>query len=367
LTSEGKPMRDEPRWRTVCVSYFDDPDALILDAVRPLFDSLADEVDAAYFLRHWRRGPHVRLNIRTTAGRMRRTVLPAVAETVGHHLRDHPSTSALDLSALLPTYRRLAEAELDQRPLWPPRPDNSIAVEPYDSRADVLGGPAAARLVAAFYVAANAPAFETMAAAQAEQQRLWTAFELMVATAHAFSGGGVRLGFVSLRAHADTFLARAADQRRVRAAWDQLYQAARPALTARLRKVVTALDTAVGAPPHVSGTIEALEAVKEQGLALVDAGALTMDHPSRPSKGSTPFLRDLLASDDFRDHMKPSPAFRRYRLMLNLLYLQLTRIGVRASERYLLGHLAANTVEEAYGVDAATLMRQQSAAMAAAS
>jgi hypothetical protein len=179
-------------------------------------------------------------------------------------------------------------------------------------------------------------------------------------------GGGARLGFVSFRAHADTFLARAADQRRVRAAWDRLYQEARPALTARLRTVVTALDSAVGATP-VRGWIGALEAVRERGLALVDAGALTMDHPSRPSKGSTPFLRDLLACDDFRDHVKPSPAFRRYRLMLNLLYLQLTRIGVRASERYLLGHLVANTAEEIYGVDAATLMRQRSAAMAAAS
>lgn len=44
-------------------------------------------------------------------------------------------------------------------------------------------------------------------------------------------------------------------------------------------------------------------------------------------------------------------------LLLNLLYLLLTRLGVRPVDRYLLAHLAANATEEQYAVDAIASLR----------
>jgi hypothetical protein len=38
--------------------------------------------------------------------------------------------------------------------------------------------------------------------------------------------------------------------------------------------------------------------------------------------------------------------------MLNLTYLMLTRLGISPAERFLLCHLAANAVEDQYGVSA---------------
>jgi len=49
--------------------------------------------------------------------------------------------------------------------------------------------------------------------------------------------------------------------------------------------------------------------------------------------------------------------------VLNLLYLHLTKLGIRPAERALLGHLLANAVEDVYGVDAATLVTEVSAAL----
>ncbi|WP_327287164.1 thiopeptide maturation pyridine synthase [Streptomyces sp. NBC_01198] len=357
-------MTEPAGWHTLRVDHFADAGRsdLILDAVRPLFGELSGQVGAAYFLQHWRRGPHLRLNVLTTPEVLDAVVLPAADRTVGAHLRERPSRSALDVRALLPRHRELAAVELDDRPLGPPSTDNTLSTEPYDSRAGVLGGPAAAALIAGFYVAANPAAFSALEAARAERQRLWAAFDLMAATAHLFSGGGVSRGYVSFRAHADTHLTRTADQRRTRAAWDRLHRAAAPALAGRLRQVVTAVDSC-GGPPHVRDWAAALRTVREPALALADAGGLTMDHPSRPARGSTPFLRELLANEDFQLRMKTSVPFRRYRLLLNLLYLQLTRIGIRPDERYLLCHLVAGTVEDAYGVDAATVVRETSAAL----
>ena len=53
----------------------------------------------------------------------------------------------------------------------------------------------------------------------------------------------------------------------------------------------------------------------------------------------------------------PSPQFRRYRLLVNLLYLHLTRLGIRPVDRYLLAHFAANAAEQRYAVDAVSSLR----------
>jgi hypothetical protein len=60
--------------------------------------------------------------------------------------------------------------------------------------------------------------------------------------------------------------------------------------------------------------------------------------------------------------MYRDPRFLRYRLMLNYTYLHLTRLGVPGLHRYLLCHLAANAVEEVYGVSALDLVLQTAAA-----
>jgi hypothetical protein len=338
------------------VSYYDESakDALILDAVRPLFAELPEVTGAAYFLRHWRRGPHLRLNVHTTEKCLHDTVLPAVDRVVGGYLREHSSRQALDFEALLPEHRRLAELEREPGPLWPPRPDNVVCLEEYDSRADVLGGARAAELVENHYAATNSAAFAALEAIRAEGQRLWTAFELMAATAHVF-GDGVSFGFVSFRAHAENFLSNP-DGPALRAKWDNGFRKLRPGLRARLAAVVE--DP--GATPARREWIEALSRID-------DVGELIMPQAPRggePSEHASPFLRALLADDNFHHHVLPLPAFRRYRLRLNLLYLHLTRLGVRPVDRLMLGHLLANTVEAGYGVDALDLALTNAARVA---
>lgn len=352
-------------WQTVCVHYHDERghDDLILDAVRPLFTELSGAVDGAYFVRHWRRGPHLRLNFLATTESMWRAVLPAIDTTVLGYLRARPSLSTTDPTALVETHRELALAERDDGPLWPWRQDNSVHEEPYDSRATVLGSAEAAELIADFHVAANESAFATLAAMRAGAGRLWSAFDLMVATAHACAAGGVSRGYVSFRAHAEVFLAGTDKPEELLAAWEGIYRQAAPALRERLGRATAAAE---GAPPTdpVRLWLGALTAQRARGFALVDAGLVRMDQApagqTAPPEVS-PFLRELITNDDFHERFMPSSVFRHYRLLLNLLYLQLTRIGVRPVERYLLAHLVSNTVEEAFGVDSVSVLRANSA------
>ena len=353
-------MSAEPSWHTASVYYFDDRgrDDLIVDAVRPLFAAAGVP---AHFKRHWRRGPHVRLNFRATPRYLRREVLPRLDSTVGAFLRERPSNStvsAVDAAALLPLHVRLLDVEREHGQLWPWRADNSVHVEPYDSRAHVFGGKPAADLVAEFCTASNDAAFDAIdLVRRGRQQRLWLAFDLMVATAHAFAAGGITGGYVSFRAHAEVFMARSDEPQRWRADWNRRYRQAAGALRDRLDSAVA--GNGVTAAPWLA----ALRGMRDRGFAMVDSGQLRMEAAAagkQPPPDASPFLRELITNDDFHHRLMPSPAFRRYRLLLNLLYLHLTRIGVRPVDRYLLCHLVANCVEERYGLDCVESLRANS-------
>ncbi|MGH3804932.1 MAG: lantibiotic dehydratase C-terminal domain-containing protein, partial [Pseudonocardiaceae bacterium] len=146
-------MKDEAGWHNIGVYYYDDQrrDDLVLDCVRPLFASLAPR--PSFFVRHWLRGPHLRLRFHTTAGDFDRVVISAIADQVGGWLAAHPSTVCVDEAKLLETHERLAKAECETGPLSPFYPDNSIQYLPCDRRIDVLGSEATASLLEDFYVA----------------------------------------------------------------------------------------------------------------------------------------------------------------------------------------------------------------------
>jgi len=71
---------------------------------------------------------------------------------------------------------------------------------------------------------------------------------------------------------------------------------------------------------------------------------------------ASPMHRAIAGSTAYKQMMYRDPRFLRYRLMLNYTYLHLSRLGVPGLTRYLLCHLAANAVEEVYGVSALQLV-----------
>src|SRR6266545_6088439 len=230
-------------WRSVHVYYYDEAkDDLVVEAVRPLLHRVAADVPSAYFVRHWRRGPHLRLNFRADPPTHERAVRPAVAEIVGGYLARRPSTAVVDPQRLLPLHTALAEAEQDFGPRSPWLPDNSVHEAEYDHRQHVLGGPAAADLLADFYVTTNDIAFTMAEQVLRGGQRLSSCFDLMIATAHAYSGGGLPRGFVSFRSHAEAYLVGTPNAEQRRDSWQQRYAQHGARLRARVDDVIASLD-----------------------------------------------------------------------------------------------------------------------------
>jgi hypothetical protein len=332
-------------WRSVHVHYHGDLDALICDAVRPLF-----AVGGAYYVRHWRRGPHLRLNFRAFD-----LVEPMVEEIVGGFLARRPSTTVLDPLALLAEHERLARLEADPGPLLPWCPDNSVHLEPYDDRTHVLGSPEAAGLLADFHVATTDLAFRATSSARAGGSRLGIAFDLMIATAHALSGVGVAEGFVSFRSHAEGFLASHPGAAELRPRWDRHYATHAESLE---RRVVSILG---GQVPLVRDWVSVLEPIRARAGELIESGRLSLDTAwirdnyapgIRLDPARSAFHREVDGERRRGRGSAQATWFLQYRVMLNYLYLFLTKLGVRPGERYLLCHLAASAVEGAFGVSA---------------
>lgn len=349
------------RWHSVRVYYYDeDKTGLILGGVRPLFADVAGDVEAAFYLRHWRQGPHLRLVFRTDAGRFRERVVPAVRETVGGRLRERPSTSRLDPYRHIGAHRRLAEEESEPGPLLPWRPDNSIHVAEHDSRAHVLGRDGA-DLLAGFYAATTGLSFRMTERCPDRRGRAAAAFDLMIATAHALSGMELRRGFVSFRSHAESFLSGHRDGRALRSAWQEHYRRHASQLAARVGAVVTAVDEGADEPCFAAEWATELGRHRDRAARLIELGGTGMEWAAPREPGPSPlaevspFHRALEESPEWPE-LRASAGFTLYRLMLNYTYLHLTRLGLTPAERYLLCHLAADAAEERYGVTATDLI-----------
>lgn len=355
------------KWHNVAVYYYEeDKDQLILDGVRPLFRSIAPVVERAFFVRHWLRGPHLRLRFFTTDAQFTQVVKPAIEEQIGHYLRECPSTTRIDEEKLRPVYQKLAENEQEKGPFLPLYPNNSLQYLPYDRRLHVLRSDLLASLIENFYVETNDLAFAMLEYIRQGHSRLLLCLDLMLATAHK-SAWPVTNGFISFRSHAESWIMQSPDPTAMRAFFEKKYASHSGMLLPRLRQLLDALDHEQDTFPFVLPWSALMKRHWEEGVPLIEAKVLDVMPDSIPAWREVPFeenewWKSLLVHSTFhrhlfenrigRERLFANARFQGYRLVLNLLYLHLNRLGTRPLERNMLGHLAANSVEETFGVSA---------------
>lgn len=341
-------------WHSVHVYYYDDQNDLILDGVRPLFERLHGSVESAYFLRHWRQGPHVRLLLDAEPQVYADVVRPLVDVVVGDFLARRPSTASINPAERLPEHRLLAAREKDTGPLVPWHPDNSIRDAEPDDRTDVLGGVEAARLLADFYAETSGLAFDMLGSARAGGKLQRIAFDLLVATAGAFWRHGLSSGFLGLRSLAELFLETWPEGHGARSAWERHSRQHSAALAQEASEVAATLSGSFSGVPFVSEWVAAVAPFKERAGKLIERGALSLPVAyylrGGPTEAMSEFHRTLSESKVYRERIAPSQAFAEFRIALNLCYLHLTRLGISPAQRFMLCHLAADAVETTYGV-----------------
>lgn len=360
--------RNSAPWQNVHVYYYDDPNDLLLDCIQPLFESLRPAVSTAFFVRHWLRGPHLRLRFRCSNEQFATLVRPAVEDQIRRYLQAHPSTSTIDLDQMQLIYNRLAIEEAESEPLLPLAPNNSIQYLPYDRRLHIMQSEALATLFEDFYVDTTDLAFTMLRQIRAGASRLALSLELMLTMAYT-GASDITYGIISYRSHAEAFIARSPNPDATRAFFDSRYAAHAKNLQARLRYLVESLERQDDRVPlaatwaalsrryrqRVRAEADLKPLMPETPTELTPEQQLVLEAKRRHSAFHSLMIEDAVGSDALWQR----PTFHRNRLMLNMQYLYLSRLGGKPFERYLLCHLAANTVEDVYGVSATHLLQQQ--------
>ncbi|WP_052889351.1 thiopeptide maturation pyridine synthase [Thermogemmatispora carboxidivorans] len=359
-------------WQSAHVYYYDEQkDALLLDCIQPLFAQARPITPRLFFVRHWLRGPHLRLRFYCSSMQFAATLKPLIESTVGGYLRQHPSTTRLDEEQLKPLYATLARQEQETGPLFPLYPDNSIQYLPYDRRLQVLGSEALASLLEDFYVDTNDLAFAMLAYLRQGHSLLTLCFDLMITVAHR-QGQHLARGFLSYRSHAEGFIIASSDPARTRALLESRYQQQARTLVARLRQLLAALDRAQDTFPFTLAWSQLMQRYQERAAQLITTGQIDLSLASlETGEGDSSSVRRNLAASAFHSALErdqerkqalySDPWFQSYRLVLNLLYLHFSRLGLRPLDRFLLCHLAANAVEEALKIDAVEMVSAFSA------
>lgn len=334
-------------WRSLRVQYYDDLDRLVLGGIRPAVAQVRSGVEDVYFLRHWMNGQHVQLNLRVPEPGGE-SVLESAREVLERFLRDDPSHGTVSRERQVALGRRLRELEDAEDVADDIGPDNTVREAEY--RPPVASGhPDAGAFVERFYVDTTDLALR-MTKRNRPAFRLALAFDLMVAAAHTLSGMGLARGAVSFRSHAEGFLCGYPEGRGLRPTWDAHYRRHADDLVARIRAKVALLDGTVPEdrdPLLVKwvGTLARLRA---------EATGSAVDRTIFGRRGvagipvDSPFHRALTGGDEWPKFAR-SREFSLYRLVLNLTYLHLTRLGVDPSERFLVCHLVAGAVEQHVG------------------
>ncbi|MEU6554346.1 lantibiotic dehydratase C-terminal domain-containing protein [Streptomyces sp. NPDC046915] len=291
--------------------------------------------------REWQRGPHLRLGVRGPA-EATATVREQIDERLHEVLRSSPSTRTVTLASVRDRAQQLADragVELSQDWLA----DNSLT---WTAGAPAGTGSAETitqSLLEDFHYAATVPALRLLRAAPGERLGL-ACTDLMAATAQEFGRGGLVSAALSFRSHAEAYLNLEAAQD-VRAAWDAAARTSAPALRRRLLAVAAGPDLPAYARDWlgaITPLVRAAEQAQRRGeLALPGiAEGFSTDLTERSA-----FHRSLADSASWED-VRTSDWFVVYRFAISLLYLQLSRLGVKPVGRYRLCHLVATALDE---------------------
>ncbi|GAA2070121.1 lantibiotic dehydratase C-terminal domain-containing protein [Actinomadura alba] len=142
-------MDDE--WVALHVFYASDANPIIVEAVRPLVGRLRADglISGWFFIKYWKEGPHLRVRFKPASPAVRDVVTDRAVGAVQEFLERRPALYENDVDGLGDLYKRMYVAEYGEA-RWteeygeegrmPFRPNNSVALLPYEPEYDRYGG-----------------------------------------------------------------------------------------------------------------------------------------------------------------------------------------------------------------------------------
>lgn len=151
-------------WLSAHIFYFDEPDSLLLDCVRPLVRELEKRelIDSFFFIRYWEGGPHIRFRLHGNTAILETEVKPFVDARVNEYLSAYPSTALIDEEEAKERHTRLHQREYGVAAFSPLYPNNSLQYIAYTPENGRYGGPGGVAVAEAHFEISSRIAFSLL-------------------------------------------------------------------------------------------------------------------------------------------------------------------------------------------------------------
>jgi Lantibiotic biosynthesis dehydratase C-term len=361
------------QWRTIAVYYYDaNKDDLLLDCIRPLLTTIRENgwAERVYFVRHWRGGSHIRLQIDAQPAVFGEKIEPYIRKEVEHYLQHAPSMAAFTEEEAHHQHKR-RNMHLASSAYSSLRPNNSLEVMPYEDLASIIGSEDAARLLEDYYESTNELAFTLMAQTRNNYTaRLNACFDQLVALVATFPFLPLERAYMSYRSHAEGYivgepLLEAPQVRRQRL--EKMYQERQDVIKHRVQKnLVLIVKAPERLPAWLSTMIEIHQRYVHQAFQQVQNGDLRLkthadaaDDRAKMQLNESPYLSAAFNDPGIVENFQ-NPIVIAHRVGLNFLYSHLHRIGMLNEDRYILDYYIANAIEAAFNIDPLALIHAAS-------
>lgn len=316
---------------------------VVAEVVVPLLTEQTLDGRSSYVDTDWWQGPHVSLCFRATADEvkdLRATGLVGRAQELLSNLGAGPDTAPEQYRDL---HARLARYERRPGPLEPWLPDGLALLRPLPPREDGGGGGDLGHTVQQAHTVLREVEIELFARIAREELRVEAhSLDLLASVAVLFTDSDLRATYPSFASHAEAYLAMDAAAG-TRERWDEAYMRHQSSLIRLLeQRTHQASDGAL--PPAVAAVTGILTAVADatDPLALFGGSAL----PVAEAFSSSAFHTELSRNHKWQDTVRHDAWFARYRLLLNLAYRHLSKLGLTPHHRFYTCYLLTRAAQD---------------------
>ncbi|WBQ05865.1 thiopeptide-type bacteriocin biosynthesis protein [Kribbella sp. CA-293567] len=329
-------------WVALHVFYASDANPILVEAVRPLVAELRrDElIDRWFFIKYWMEGPHLRVRFRPARPELREEVTKRATAAIEAFLARRPALYDTDVDGLGDIYKKMYVAEYGEERFveeygvdgaMPFRPNNSVALLPYEQEFDRYGGPAGMELGEWHFEASSDLVAKLLATSNTHVRPvlLGLATQLSLLTAYSFleTDEAVRRFFQRYRSFWETSYQEPSDD--YHESFDKSYALTRDSLSERVDRIRT---VSTGDSAQQLSGIERIWLTHCRELrARVDAEAGQLLFPSRT--GGTG--REPIADPEARAAV----------LLSSYVHMTNNRLGVAILDEIYLSYLIERALE----------------------
>ncbi|MET7640229.1 lantibiotic dehydratase C-terminal domain-containing protein [Streptomyces sp. NPDC005438] len=227
-------------WLSCHVFHHGDTDPLLTDLLLPMVEDLRREgrLLRHFYLRHWERGPHVRLRMRIPAEH-RDSVQSQAEHRINDYLERHPGPTDTDPERLREALSRLSELEhghATEGSLEAPAPPNTVRWITYQPELAKYGGEEGVEIAEDVFHASSLLAGQVLQLVRNDRARLGISLQLLLLASRAL-GFGPEDRAVFLRTYHERWSGYVSDERLL-AAWGEQYLLQRDTYS----ELITGLD-----------------------------------------------------------------------------------------------------------------------------